>query len=231
LVTYSNFLERLFKPDDDDVPIDPITGEKFISWNPKYKDELDQVELPFHPSLLQNAFIAGKELRRCYKATRDGFSAEEFHARVDNRGPTVVVATAVDPTDAKQELTVGGYNPKGWLSTEDYLETQSAFLFVIKGKGEGQFSISKKIGGLGAALHDFSHTGPIWADGLVIGPPTDLFAAAQKKWSTLDTAKSRLGLSYEKLEDGCDSLFGADPSTTIELVEVEAFCCPELNYA
>eukprot|EP00958_Prasinococcus_capsulatus_P029796 scaffold7698_cov444-Prasinococcus_capsulatus_cf.AAC.2 len=105
LVTYSNFLERLFKPDDDDVPIDPITGEKFISWNPKYKDELDQVELPFHPSLLQNAFIAGKELRRCYKATRDGFSAEEFHARVDNRGPTVVVATAVDPTDAKQELT------------------------------------------------------------------------------------------------------------------------------
>ena len=41
-----------------------------------------------------------------------------------------------------------------------------------KGKQEGQFAISRKVGGLGAAVYDFSKSGPVWADGLVIGPPT-----------------------------------------------------------
>ena len=60
MITRANFFEKLFGANqDDEVPIDPVTGDKIISWDPKYKDALEKIELPFHPSLFNGTFIEG----------------------------------------------------------------------------------------------------------------------------------------------------------------------------
>ncbi len=90
-----------------------------------------------------------------------------------------------------------------------------------------------KVGGSGAALFDYARGGPQFgADGLLIGPP---LAPVMGGFSGPDTnsgvgdlheARSRLGLSYSKRDDGKDSLFGED--RTVTLVELEIFCCPAI---
>ncbi len=90
-----------------------------------------------------------------------------------------------------------------------------------------------KVGGSGAALFDYARGGPQFgADGLLIGPP---LAPVMGGFSGPDTnsgigdlheARSRLGLSYAKRDDGKDSLFGEDRMVT--LVELEIFCCPAI---
>ncbi len=90
-----------------------------------------------------------------------------------------------------------------------------------------------KVGGSRAALFDYARGGPQFgADGLLIGPP---LAPVMGGFSGPDTnsgigdlheARSRLGLSYAKRDDGKDSLFGEDRMVT--LVELEIFCCPAI---
>jgi hypothetical protein len=90
-----------------------------------------------------------------------------------------------------------------------------------------------KVGGSGAALFDYARGGPQFgADGLLIGPP---LAPVMGGFAGPDTnsgvgdlrqAKSRLGLSYAKREDGKDSIFGDESRATIQ--EVEVFCSPKI---
>lgn len=90
-----------------------------------------------------------------------------------------------------------------------------------------------KVGGSGAALFDYARGGPQFgADGLLIGPP---LAPVMGGFAGPDTnsgigdlrhAKSRLGLSYAKREDGKESLFG-DESRAV-LGEVQVFCSPQI---
>ena len=47
------------------------------------------------------------ELTRCYKATKDGFSAINFHRCVDGKGSAIVVALS------RSGAVLGGFNPGG----------------------------------------------------------------------------------------------------------------------
>lgn len=69
-------------------------------------------------------------------------------------------------------------------------------------------------------------------DGLLIRPP---LAPVMGGFAGPDTnsgigdlrqAKSRLGLSYAKREDGKESIFGDDSRATLE--EVQVFCSPQI---
>ncbi|KAG0250587.1 hypothetical protein DFQ27_009333 [Actinomortierella ambigua] len=66
-------------------------------------------------------------LNLLYRASRDGFQAEQFHARCDHRGPTVTVAR----TEGGQ--VIGGYNAASWSShvTGLYSAATTNFLFVF----------------------------------------------------------------------------------------------------
>jgi len=49
-----------------------------------------------------------------YDASVNGWSAEDFHAAVDRRGPAVVFCRS------KNGGVFGGYNPKGWVRFPHY---------------------------------------------------------------------------------------------------------------
>ncbi|CAM6101533.1 unnamed protein product [Calypogeia fissa] len=201
----------------------------------------DDVPLPFPTSLLSNTFLAGKELRCCYKASIDGFGAMTFHKRCDFKGPCVIVGTT------SKGLRIGAFNPEGYRSTDDYYDSFDAFLFYWPSQDGGtpaavneEFPQSSpivlpKVGGSGAALFDFARGGPQFgADGLLIGAPLSPVMGglsgpetdSDQAQGQLSEARSRLGLSYAKRPDGKDSLFGDDKKAT--LVEIEVFCSPAI---
>ncbi|XP_010269980.1 PREDICTED: uncharacterized protein LOC104606460 [Nelumbo nucifera] len=206
----------------------------FFDWNrgkkrsedrpqPKYHD----IDLPFSPSLLDKTFLRGRELKCCYRASIDGFSATNFHLCSDFKGPCVVIGYT------NKSFKFGAFNPEGYRSTDDYYDTFDAFLFYWKDNEELQPIILPKVGGSGAALFDYARGGPQFgADGLIIGPP---LAPVMGGFAGPDTnsgvgdltqAKSRLGLSYAKREDGKESLFGDESRATLE--EVLVFCSPQI---
>lgn len=170
--------------------------------------------------------FAGRELRCCYRASIDGFNATDFHTCCDFKGPCVIIGYT------SKSFKFGAFNPEGYRSTDDYYDTFDAFLFYWKEDSESKEPVVlPKVGGSGAALFDYARGGPQFgADGLLIGPP---LAPVMGGFAGPDTnsgvgdlrqAKSRLGLSYAKREDGKESLFGDDGRAS--LAEVQVFCSP-----
>ena len=49
----------------------------------------------------------------CYRASRDGWSAGQFHQDCDNKGPTVVLIKV-------DEFIFGGYTDQNWESNSAY---------------------------------------------------------------------------------------------------------------
>ncbi|CAL9094559.1 unnamed protein product [Musa acuminata var. zebrina] len=193
----------------------------------KYHD----IDLPCSRSLVANTHLRGRELKCCYRASIDGFSAVDFHRCCDFKGPCVVVGYTTT------SFKFGAFNPEGYRSTDDYYDTFDAFLFYWKEAGGSAAAddpvILPKVGGSGAAIFDYARGGPQFgADGLLIGPPLTpvmgVFTGpdASSGVGDLRQAKSRLGLSYAKREDGKESVFGDVPKAT--LVEVQVFCCPQI---
>ncbi|MQL91626.1 hypothetical protein Taro_024240 [Colocasia esculenta] len=196
---------------------------------PRYHD----IDLPFPPALVARTFLEGRELKCCYRASIDGFTATCFHNNCDFKGPCVVLGYTTT------SFKFGGFNPEGYRSTDDYYDTFDAFLFYWEGTsckdgdGDGDPIILPKVGGSGAALFDYARGGPQFgADGLLIGPPLTpvmgVFTGpdASTGVGDLRQARSRLGLSYAKRPDGKESLFGDESRAT--LVEVEVFCSPQI---
>ncbi|KAE9607391.1 putative TLDc domain-containing protein [Lupinus albus] len=195
--------------------------------NEKPQIKYHDVYLTFPTSLIDKTFLNGKELKCCYKATIDGFSATNFHECCDFKGPCVIIGYT------NKSFKFGAFNPEGYRSTDDYYDTFDAFLFYWTDNETNEPIILPKVGGSGAALFDYARGGPQFgADGLLIGPP---LAPVMGGFAGPDTnsgigdlrqAKSRLGLSYAKRKDMKDSLFGDESKATIQ--EVEVFCSPKI---
>jgi TLD len=77
--------------------------------------------------ILQTTSLQGKSLQCAYKATRNGWSATDFHDAVDDLGSGLVVALS------RSGALFGGFNPLGWRSTDDYFNSNSAFLWYTTG--------------------------------------------------------------------------------------------------
>uniref|UniRef100_A0A0D3HJP8 TLDc domain-containing protein n=1 Tax=Oryza barthii TaxID=65489 RepID=A0A0D3HJP8_9ORYZ len=119
-----------------------VTPRSLFNWGgrsapPPPEFQYHDVVPPFPMSLVANTHlrgklfsnscsIAGRELRCCYKATVDGFSATDFHRRCDFKGPCVVVGRTAA---AGGGVRFGGFSPEGYRSTDDYYDTLDAFLF------------------------------------------------------------------------------------------------------
>ncbi|CAN6362771.1 unnamed protein product [Urochloa humidicola] len=225
-----------------------VTPRSFFNWGkgrgaggaessspppPQVKFQYHDIELPFPMSLVAKTHLRDRELKCCYKATVDGFSATDFHRRCDFKGPCVVVGYTTGGG-----LKFGGFSPEGYRSTDDYYDTLEAFLFYWPEATEQASESSPpvvlpKVGGSGAALFDYSRGGPQFgADGLLIGPPLTavmgVFTGPDSSAGVGDlrSARSRLGLSYARRPDGKESLFGDEGRA--ELAEVLVFCCPKI---
>lgn len=75
--------------------------------------------------LVATTNLASSDLKCVYKASRNGWSAIDFHQSVDGKGSALVVALSRSGT------LFGGYNPAGWISSDDYRLSNSAFLWFI----------------------------------------------------------------------------------------------------
>lgn len=148
-------------------------------------------------SLLEGTVLSGRKLRCAYRASRDGWKASQFHKKVDFQGPGIVIGTAGGAAFA-------GYNPNGWLSTDDYYGSTNAFLAVSKG---GEWIRLPKLGGSEASVFDYARSGPHFgSDALVIGDTQaavmGLFAGPDVEEmaaeGNLRRARSRLGQSYAR---------------------------------
>jgi hypothetical protein len=73
-------------------------------------------------SILKGEIVFMKQLQKwlgekckwnvCYRASRDGWSSQDFHKHCDNKGPTVVLAKAND-------CIFGGYTDQHWKSIKE----------------------------------------------------------------------------------------------------------------
>jgi BTB/POZ domain-containing protein KCTD9 len=67
-----------------------------------------------------------------YKATRDGFSAFNFHLKCDNRGPTLTLVKS----SSNNEI-FGGYTSIPWTSSQyRWVRDDKAFLFTLSEGGK-----------------------------------------------------------------------------------------------
>ena len=155
---------------------------------------------------------------RVYKATKDGWSAVDFHRCVDDRGSALVVALS------KSGRRFGGFNPLGWMSCDDYANSNAAFLWFEKG---GRGVKCPILPGGNTAVYDYATAGPTFgAADLCLGPPRaavmggfagpDMENAAAAAGS-LRQGKSSVGGAYDYQK-------GWPVSGTFQLAEVEVYC-------
>ena len=100
----------------------PLVALSFMLTKPPSKLISDQ-ELE---QITQGTNLQGRlsDVTCIYKASRDGWSATQFHDKVDTLGSAVVVARSLTGQ------VFGGYNPAGWRSTDDYITSTQAFLWA-----------------------------------------------------------------------------------------------------
>lgn len=163
---------------------------------------------------------AGIDLRCVYKASRDGWSAVDFHRCVDERGSGLVVCLS------QSGKKFGGYNPLGWRSSDDYGSSNSAFLWFTDRSGEGSVKCPALSGGQ-AVVFDYATGGPTFGSAdLCIGPPQAAVLGGFAGPDMMDTA-SNAG----NLREGTSSVGGAYDTRSgwpargkFRLVELEVYC-------
>ena len=213
-------------------------GDASTPTKPTLPPAVDDADLPFPRALLAGTHVASRPLALAYRASRDGWSALDFHLACDFNGPLVVLCTT-EASDGVASVRCGGFHSTGVSSSDDYFASLSPFLFVLDARGDG-FTRLPKINGPEAALYDYRRGGPQWgADALVVGAPAATvmggFAgpdSATVGAGDLRQARCRLGLAYAAREDG-RTLFGGDAAINggragVTLAEVEVFCAPDV---
>ena len=196
--------------------MDRFGPQRFPEQYPAVKDEWadplegDDGEMAKIRPFLKNTNLERRGLQLTYDANRDGWDPISFHTAVDKKGGAVVLCTA------RMGMTVGGYNPKGWVGYGEARGSIAAFLFQMGGKYADTTNDApgiklQKVGGPGLAQMDLPETGPSFgADSLVIPLAED----------NPKLARSKLGSYYERLPDGTQSLFGKDASVQLRELKV-----------
>ena len=147
-------------------------------------------------ALLSGTSLENKELICAYKASRDGWSAIDFHKAVDGRGSGLVAALS------RSGAVFGGFNPLGWMSTDDYGSSNSAFLWFIKGNQPVKCPV---LAGGNAAMFDYATGGPNFgAADLQLGAPQ---AAVMGGFAGPDMEDTRVNAG--NLKQGSSSVGGA----------------------
>lgn len=106
------------------------------------------------------------DLQRVYKASKDGWSAVDFHKCVDGRGSGLVVAL----TSSGKRF--GAFNPIGWMSTDDYGDSNAAWLWLMDENNKDKAIRVPILMGGQTAIFDYATGGPCFGSSdLLIGSP------------------------------------------------------------
>ncbi|RMX48524.1 hypothetical protein pdam_00008499 [Pocillopora damicornis] len=96
-----------------------------------------------------------------YRASRDGWSASNFHSCCDNKGPTVTVIKS-------RNYTFGGYTEQPWQSSNTglYKRAPGSFLFsLVNASGLPPTKLPLIDGMEGNAIYCYSSNGPVFGGG------------------------------------------------------------------
>lgn len=169
-------------------------------------------------AIVDGTYLArgGASLERVYKASKDGWSAIDFHEAVDGKGSAVVVARGITGQ------TFGGFNPNGWRSTDDYYSSTAAFLWCLSGNRVVKLPV---LSGGNCAVFDYATSGPCFGSSdLLIGPPQAAIMGGfagpdaediSKSAGNLRKCKSAVGYTYDN-----DRAWSVRGDTTLVDVEV-----------
>lgn len=158
------------------------------------------------------------DLQCVYKASRDGWSAIDFHTNCDGRGSGLVVVLS------QSGKKFGGFNPLGWQSTDDYGSSNAAFLWFSK--GSNNFAKCPVLQGGNAAVFDYATGGPQFGSAdLIIGKPEAAvmggFAGPDAEDISRSAGDLRRGSCYfGGAYDGPSFPVGG----AFKVVEVEVYC-------
>jgi len=146
--------------------------------------DLQSGEFGFGPEaivrpLLKQTQLEKRNLQVVYDAKKHGWDARAFHARVDAKGASVVLAKV----DGRW---IGGYNPRGWASLGGSRSSVAAFLFYQKLIGWQKLRVART-GSMACGRDEYDAGIYFGADSLVI----PLIGQRPKN------VASRLGFYYE----------------------------------
>jgi len=152
-----------------------------------------------------------------YKASRDGFSAIDFHNKCDGRGSGLVAILT------KSGKTFGGFNPLGWESSDDYRNTNSAFLWHVQGNKIVRHNVLQ---GGNAAIFDYATGGPQFGSSdLIVGPPKAAvmggFAGPDMEDTSVNAGSLKVATS---MFGGAYETVGGWPRGSHSVVDVEVYC-------
>ena len=104
------------------------------------------------------------ELNLLYRGSRDGFKAEAFHCRCDDKGCTL---TIIETVDGK---VIGGYSNAPWSSRGVYSAANKAFLFALSGSGISPTKMNLKDANNQRAVTHLATRGPIFGSSEAANP-------------------------------------------------------------
>jgi len=154
-----DFITSIFKrflPTPEDVGLTQFTKDTLPEKFPATTTELasllpsdnDENKRLIRPTLAQTN-LERRPLVLAFDAKKDGWTAKAFHAKLDRKGPSVVLCRTVDGA------VFGGYNPCGWVNLGESRGCIAAFLFYFPLGDTKQRAVKlQKIGGAGMAQVD-----------------------------------------------------------------------------
>jgi len=106
--------------------------------------------------------LKNKKLVLIFRASRDGYTAQEFHNKCDTKAPTIVII------HSNHDHVFGGFTPISWDSTSNYKaeDTKSSFLFLLRSqKGDALSKFGLKASDTTNHIHCSAANGPTFGSG------------------------------------------------------------------
>ncbi|EXX71837.1 hypothetical protein GLOIN_2v1670067 [Rhizophagus irregularis DAOM 181602=DAOM 197198] len=175
----SNLLPRRFI---DSILINRRHIALFTNWIEKRDNDTKYKNISYKFNLL-------------YRASRDGNTAAAFHAKCDDKGPTIVVVKIIN-----SEQIVGGYSPIFWDLSNNYKTTSESFLFSFTNKNDLQTAKVAYSTGSRYSLYSSPVHGPSFGSDLYINYDNNSdfwYSTSTICYPGLDLPKSMNVVDYE----------------------------------
>jgi hypothetical protein len=167
----------------------------FASWiDKKEKSHYGVRNIPYNFNLL-------------YRASRDSYSLASFHAKCDNKGPTIVVAKITN-----SEQIVGGYNPLQWDSSNTWKSTIDSFIYLFTDRKDIKTAKVGYSNGNQYSIRNLSEHGPAFGGGC------DLYLNKSGIWHSGNNSYHDYYNSYPKI-DGIPARFEVNDYEVFQIIK------------
>jgi len=163
---------------------------------------------------LEDDGISPSNWEPCWRATRDGFAASDFHSGCDARGATVTVIRSTDG------YIFGGYSDVDWSGDRGWVTSNDAFLFLLNSAGLGQTPFKARVFQNHAnAVYVSSSFGPTFGGGhdLLVSSDSNQNTDSNTNWGYTYNLPSGFTYSTTQAKEMAAGTY------TFQITEIEVF--------